>query len=75
MASPGLTTKISPILTSSIPTVTSLPPRSTTAVFGAIFIRFFSASVVRPFDRDSSVLPTVMSAGIMAADSKYNSLW
>ena len=40
------------------------------AVFGAIFIRFFSASVVRPLERDSSVLPIVMKAGIIAADSK-----
>ena len=44
--------------------------RSTLAVFGAIFIRFFSASVVLPFDRDSSVFPTVISAGIIAALSK-----
>jgi len=32
--------------------------------------RLFKASVVRPLDRDSSVFPTVISAGIMAADSK-----
>ena len=70
--SPGFTTKISPSITSSMPTVTALPFLSTTAVFGAIFMRFFSASVVRPFDRDSSVLPTVISAGIIAADSKYS---
>ena len=40
------------------------------AVFGAILIRLFKASVVRPLERDSSVFPTVMRAGIMAADSK-----
>ena len=70
MVSPGLTTKISPCCTSSMAMDTSCPSFSITAVFGAILIRLFKASVVRPLDRDSSVFPTVMRAGIMAADSK-----
>ena len=40
------------------------------AVFGASFIRLLRASVVLPFERASSILPTVMSVRIMAADSK-----
>lgn len=51
-------------------TTVSFPSRSTTAVFGANFIRPFKASVVRPFDLASSIFPTVMSVRIMAADSK-----
>ena len=58
-----------------MPTVTCFPSRSTTAVLGAMRKRFFSASVVRPFDMASSVLPTVISAGIIAADSKYSRSW
>ena len=68
--SPGFTTKTSPILTSSMEISCCTPSLTTTAFFGAIFIRFFKASVVLPLERDSRVLPTVMSAGIMAADSK-----
>ena len=41
-----------------------------TAVLGASFIRFFRASVVLPLERASSILPTVISVRIMAADSK-----
>ena len=48
--SPGFTTKMSPDFTSSIPTSACSPSRSITAVFGAIFIRFLRASVVRPFE-------------------------
>ena len=48
--SPGLTTNMSPTLTSSIPTSVSTPSLSTTAVFGASFIRLLSASVVLPFE-------------------------
>ena len=70
MVSPGLTTKISPGCTSSMATDTSCPSFSMAAVFGAILIRLFKALVVRPLERDSSVFPTVISAGIMAADSK-----
>ena len=51
-------------------TVSCFPSRSTTAVFGAIFMRLFKASVVRPLEMDSSSFPTVIKAGIMAADSK-----
>ena len=54
-----------------MPTSVSTPSFSRTAVFGARRIRPFSASVVRPFDMASSILPTVISVGIMAADSKY----
>ena len=70
IASPGFTAKISPGFTSSISTFTSSPSFSTTAVLGAIFTRFFRASVVLPLDNDSKVLPTVIRAGIIAADSK-----
>ena len=42
----------------------------TSAVFGASFIRLFSAFVVRPFETASRSFPTVISAGIIAADSK-----
>ena len=51
-------------------TFSTTPIWATIRVLGAIFIRFFKASVVLPLERDSRVLPTVMSAGIMAADSK-----
>ena len=70
MFSPGRTANTSPACTSSIPTSTSAPSRIRTAVFGASFIRLFRASVVRPLDMASSIFPTVISAGIMAADSK-----
>ena len=75
MLSPGRTTNTSPTRTSSMSASTSSPPRSSLARLGASFIRLFSAFVVRPFESDSSVLPTVIRAGIMAADSKYSSLW
>ena len=48
MLSPGRTKKRSPTLTSLTGTVTCSPPRSTQAVWGASFIRLFSASVVLP---------------------------
>ena len=70
MLSPGRTVKISSFITCPIGTVTSASPRTTVAVLGASFIRPLSASVVFPFERASSVLPTVMSVSIMAADSK-----
>ena len=73
MLSPGRTRKTSPRTTSSIGTLTSFPPRSTQAVCGARRISDFSASVVFPFERASSILPTVMSVRIIAADSKYRS--
>ena len=69
---PGFTAKISPAFTSLMETSVSTPSRMTVAVFGASRIRLRSASVVLPLDRDSSSFPTVISAGIMAADSKYN---
>ena len=70
MLSPGRTTKVSPDCTCSMGTVSSLPFRTTVAVLGASFIRLLSASVVLPFERASSILPTVISVKIMAADSK-----
>ena len=68
--SPGLTTKTSPTATSSISTVISLPSRITFAVFGESDIKPFKASVVLPFEYASRVLPTVIKARIIAADSK-----
>ncbi len=78
--SPGRTTKISPRRTCSMGTVTSVSSASpaasagflriTVAVFGASFMRDFNASVVRPLDMASSILPTVIRVRIMAADSK-----
>ena len=70
MFSPGRTTKTSPFFTCSTGTVTSCPSRTATAVLGASFISSFSASVVFPFERASSIFPTVISVRIMAADSK-----
>ena len=75
MLSPGRTTKTSPGCTSSMSTSTSAPSRSSTAVLGASRIRLFKASVVLPLLRASSILPMVISAGIMAADSKYSWPW
>ena len=68
--SPGLTIKISPIFTCSIGTSISVPSRSTMAVFGASFIRFFNASVVLPLECASNIFPKVISVRIIAADSK-----
>ena len=70
MLPPGRTTNSSPFLTSSTGISVSLPPRSTMAVFGERFIRERRASVVLPLLLASSILPTVMSVRIMAADSK-----
>ena len=72
--SPGRTVKRSPMRTSSTGTSVSCPSRRSVAVFGASFIRLFRAFVVFPLDRASSILPTVISAGIIAADSKYSRL-
>ena len=70
MASPGFTRNISPTTTSEAETVISSPSLRTRASFGESCKRLFSASVVRPLEIDSKSLPTVMRAGIMAADSK-----
>ena len=51
-------------------TTCSCPSTSRVAVFGERFMSFFSASVVFPLLRASSILPTVISVRIMAADSK-----
>ena len=50
MLSPGRTRNTSPVRTSATGTVTSCPPRTTQAVWGASCIRLFSASVVRPLE-------------------------
>ena len=68
---PAFTATISPICTSSTPTVTSFPSRITTAVFGDKSISFSIACDVFPFALDSRNFPRVMSASIIAADSKY----
>ena len=68
--SPGRTRNTSSFCTCSTGTLSSLPPRRTVAVLGASFISPLSASVVLPFERASSILPTVMSVRIIAADSK-----
>ena len=68
--SPGLTTKMSPFFIFSTGTLTVSPFTIILAVFGARFIRLFNASVVFPFERASSILPTVISVSIIAADSK-----
>ena len=70
MLSPGRTANTSPFMTCSMGTSVSTPSRITTAVFGASFIRPFKASVVFPLACASSILPTVMSVRIIAADSK-----
>ena len=68
--SPGRTTNVSPMTTSSTGIVCSAPFRITVAVSGARFIRLLSASVVRPLEMDSNSFPTVMSVTIIAALSK-----
>ena len=73
MLSPGRTMKTSPTRTSATGTTVSAPSRSTVAVRGASRMSDLSASVVLPFARASSSLPTVMSVRIMPADSKYSS--
>ena len=70
MLSPGRTRKMSPRTTSSAGTTTSSPFRSSRAVFGESCMSERSASVVLPLECASSVLPTVMSVNIVAADSK-----
>ena len=58
---------------SSAATVASTPLRLTTALSGARASRAEMASVVLPLLRSSRYLPTVTSAQIMPADSKYSS--
>ena len=70
MISPGRTRKTSPFFTSRASIVMISLPRSTVACFGARRARLFKASVVRLRERDSKSFPTVIRAGIIAADSK-----
>ena len=73
MLSPGFTITTSPTATCSTGIWISLPSRSTTAVFGARSISFVIASLVLPLERASRYFPTLISARIITADSKYRS--
>ena len=70
---PGFTQTTSPTTTCSTGISICWPLRSTVAVFGARSISLVSASLVLPFERVSKYLPTVISAKIITADSKYKS--
>ena len=67
---PGRTSTVSPTTTSSTGITVSIPPRSTAAVLGARSISLVIASLVLPLLLVSRYLPSVMSARIIAADSK-----
>ena len=69
--SPGRTMTTSPTCTSSTGTSTSLPSRSTRAVFAFSPRSLRMASEVWPFARASSSRPSRMSAMIMVDVSKY----
>ena len=73
MRCPGFTNTISPTTTCSTGISICWPLRSTVAVLGARFINLLRASPVLPLERVSKYLPTVISARIMTADSKYKS--
>ena len=70
ICSPGRTTKLSPTETVSIGTVFSSPFCKRTAVFGLRFMSPFRAFVVFPLEMDSSIFPSVIRVGIIAAVSK-----
>ena len=70
---PGFTRTTSPTITCSTGISICWPLRSTVAVFGARSIRRVRASLVLPLERVSRYLPTVISAKIITADSKYKS--
>ena len=70
MRCPGFTSTVSPIITCSTGTSNCVPLRSMVAVFGAISIKWVSASLVLPFERVSKYLPMVISARIITEDSK-----
>lgn len=69
--SPGLTTTVSPVITSSRPISCSSPLRRTRAVAGWRPISLLIASDVRPFARASSMRPSRISVMIIAEVSKY----
>jgi hypothetical protein len=71
--SPGRTTRMSPISTSSTGMSHSSPPRTTRAVFAWRPASFFIASLVRPFALISKRRPSRMSVMIRAEVSKYTS--
>ena len=73
MRPPCRTMTVSPLRMSSVGTVTSCPSRRTTADSGASASSAVMAPVVLPLERSSRYLPTVTSASIMPADSKYRS--
>ena len=70
---PCRTITVSPTRMSSVGTVSSCPSRRTTAEVGARASSAVIAPVVLPLERSSRYLPTVTSAKIMPADSKYRS--
>ena len=74
IAAPALTITVSPIATSSVGTVSSLPSRRTIAVLGVRSISFVIASDVLRFALASNVFPSVISVSIIPADSKYISI-
>ena len=71
---PGFTTNKSSFLSWCVGISFSSPfSVSRIAVFGERSINFSIASLVFPFERVSKYFPTVISASIMPADSKYRS--
>ena len=72
MLQPGRTTNMSPSATCSTGTSASFPSLTTTAVLGESFTSAFSASVVFPIERASSIFPTEISTRIIAELSKYS---
>ena len=69
--SPGRTVNRSSTFKSDTGISVSIPSLSTRTVLGARFISPLIAEVVLPLLYASKVLPSVMSASIIAADSKY----
>ena len=73
MTEPALTMSISPAQTSAAGISSSLPSRSTTALFGERSISALIASVVFLLARASKYFPRVMRVSIIPTDSKYRS--
>ena len=71
IASPALTINTSPTLISLAGIIFSSPSTIIVAVFGVKSIKARRAEVVLPFEYASSILPSVISAKIIAAASKY----
>ena len=64
---------MSPLTTSAISIVFSIPSLITVTVLGARFISLVIASLVFPFDLLSRYFPIVINVSIVPADSKYKS--